>query len=105
VLVVNVGRTRVIVASAATVARAPPVPSALNTATRRRRVAINNVIPTIPLIVIITAAKTVSRASALASSLAEIMIVTISATSITVTATARISDPYGSPTRRATTSA
>ena len=55
---------------------------------------------------IITAAKTVSRASvAVSSAPPETISVTISATSITVTATARTSEPNGSPTRCATTSA
>ena len=62
--------------------------------------------PTIPLSVIITAAKTVSRASvAVSEESPDTISVTISATSMTVTATARTSDPNGSPTRWATTSA
>lgn len=52
-----------------------------------------------PLAVIMTAAKTVSRASEAVSGPPETMRVTINATSITVTATARTSDPNGSPTR------
>ena len=58
-----------------------------------------------PLQTIMTAANTVSRASAALSVAAASMIETISATSITVTATARTSVPNGSPTRCATTSA
>jgi hypothetical protein len=58
-----------------------------------------------PLQTIITAAKTVSRASAAFSGPPERMSETISATSITVTATASTSEPKGSPTRAATTSA
>ena len=58
-----------------------------------------------PFTVIITAANTVSRARVAASSPPESMSVTIRATSITVTATARTSEPNGSPTRCATTSA
>ena len=58
-----------------------------------------------PLQVIITAAKTVSRASEAALSPPDAISVTISATSMTVTASARISVPNGSPTRWATTSA
>jgi len=46
-----------------------------------------------PLQVIITAAKTVSRASVDVSSLLDTMSVTMSPTSITVTATARTSEP------------
>ena len=61
--------------------------------------------PTIPLQVIITAAKTVSRASVEVSLPPPSIRVRISATSITVTATASTSEPNGSPTRRATTSA
>ena len=62
-LVVNDGSTRLSVASVATVASAPPVPSALNTATCRRAVATSRHSPRMPLQVIITAANTVSRAS------------------------------------------
>ena len=63
--------------------------------------------PDDPFKVIMTAAKTVSRASVAVSwgSLADTISVTISATSMTVTATASTSDPNGSPTRWATTSA
>jgi hypothetical protein len=55
--------------------------------------------------VIITAANTVSRASVAVSGPPDTERVTISATSMTVTATASTSDPNGSPTRWATTSA
>ena len=58
-----------------------------------------------PLTLIITAANTVSRASPEVSFSPLTIRVTISATSMTVTATARISEPNGSPTRWATTSA
>src|SRR5829696_1937941 len=58
-----------------------------------------------PLQVIITAAKTVSRASELVSGPPDTINVTINATSMTVTPTARTSDPNGSPTRWATISA
>ena len=58
-----------------------------------------------PLVVIITAAKTVSRASDSALAPPDAIRVTISATSITVTATASTSDPNGSPSRCAITSA
>ena len=59
-----------------------------------------------PLQVIITAANTVSRASVADSSASPDTIrVTISPTSMTVTATASTSEPNGSPTRWATTSA
>ena len=54
---------------------------------------------------IITAAKIVSRASADLSLPPASIIETIRATSITVTETARIRVPKGSPTRCATTSA
>ena len=59
-----------------------------------------------PFALIITAANTVSRAS-VEVSLPEppTISVTIRATSMTVTATARTSEPNGSPTRCATTSA
>src|SRR5262249_53502151 len=58
-----------------------------------------------PLHTIMTAAKPVSRASPAFSAGAATMTETISATSMTVTATARISVPNGSPVRWATTSA
>jgi hypothetical protein len=58
-----------------------------------------------PLHTIMTAAKTVSRASPAFSTGAATMTDTIKATSITVTATARTSVPNGSPVRCATTSA
>src|ERR1051326_7468340 len=58
-----------------------------------------------PLHTIITAEKTVSRASPAFSAGAARMTETISAVSITVTASARTSVPNGSPTRWATTSA
>ena len=58
-----------------------------------------------PLVVIMTAANTVSRASEAVSGPPEIIRVTIRPTSITVTATASTSDPNGSPTRWAITSA
>ncbi len=58
-----------------------------------------------PLTVIMTAAKTVSRASVEVSGPPETMRVTMSATSMTVTATASTREPKGSPTRWATTSA
>ena len=58
-----------------------------------------------PLQTIMTAANTVSRASPDFSAPPAIMTETISATSMTVTATARTSVPNGSPIRCATTSA
>ena len=62
-LVVNVGRTRHSVARVITVANAVAVPSALKVAMRWRSVATTRQSPTMPLQVIIAAAKTVSRAS------------------------------------------
>src|SRR5215213_522120 len=58
-----------------------------------------------PVVVIMNAANTVSRASVEVSLPPATISVTISATSITVTATASTSEPNGSPTRWATTSA
>ena len=60
--------------------------------------------PTMPLRVIMTAANAVSRAR-VSVLLPLDMSVMMSATSMTVTATASTSEPYGSPTRWATTSA
>ena len=61
--------------------------------------------PITPFSTIITAENTVSRASAVLPVVAEAIIDTISATSITVTATASRMEPKGSPTLTATTSA
>ena len=58
-----------------------------------------------PFTVIITAANTVSRARLAFSGPPDAISVRMSATSMTVTATASTSDPNGSPTRWATTSA
>jgi hypothetical protein len=105
VLVVNRGTTRLRVASVDTVASAVAVPSALKDATPRRSAPTNSDRPTTPLQVIITAANTVSRASVAVFEPSDTISVTINATSITVTATASSSEPNGSPTRWATTSA
>ena len=94
---VKVGSTRLRVASEATVASAAPVPSALNETSPCLIAPTSRDSPTIPLIVIITAANTVSRASVSVPGPPETISVTMSATSITVTATASTSDPYGSP--------
>ena len=83
------------VTSVDTVASAVAVPSALKEATRSRSAPISSETPTIPLQVIITAANTVSRASVTVSEPPESIRVTISATSITATATASTSDPNG----------
>ena len=104
-LVVKRGSTRVRPARVTTVASAAPVPSGLKLARWCRSALTSSESPTMPLRLIITAAKTVSRASVRGSSPPAIISVTISPTSITVTATARTSDPNGSPTRWATTSA
>lgn len=90
---VKVGRTRLKVASVVTVADAAPVPSALKTATRLRTAPTMRERPTMPLQVIMTAAKTVSRASVDALGPPSTIGGTIGATSMTVTATARISEP------------
>ncbi len=58
-----------------------------------------------PFSTIITAENTVSRATSALPGLSETRIETISATSITVTATASRIDPKGSPSRTASTSA
>jgi hypothetical protein len=104
-LVVKFGRTRQSVVSVITVAKAVADPSALKVATRSRSAAVRIETPTMPLQVIITAAKTVSRASVSACEPPEIISVTIRPTSITVTATARTIEPNGSPTLAAITSA
>ena len=61
--IVNVGSTRQSTASVQTVASAVAVPSALNDAVPLCSAPTSRQIPTIPLVVIITAANTVSRAS------------------------------------------
>ena len=101
----KVGRTKLNVASVVTVASAAPVPSALNIVTWNRTAPITSAMPTMPLQVIITAAKTVSRARDSLPGFPEIISVTISPTSMIVTAIASTRDPYGSPTRCAMTSA
>jgi len=58
-----------------------------------------------PFMVIITAANTVSLARVAASFPPDAISVTIRETSMTVTAAASTTDPNGSPTRWATTSA
>ena len=58
-----------------------------------------------PFRMIMTVANTVSRASSAVAAPPATMSDTMSATSMTVMAPARISVPYGSPTRCATTSA
>ena len=63
VLVVNAGRARHSVASVTTAASAPPLPAAWNATTWWRTAPTSSASPTMPLQVIITAAKTVSRAS------------------------------------------
>jgi hypothetical protein len=104
-LVVKVGSTKLKVANVVTVASAAPVPSALNIVTWKRTAPMRRAIPTIPLQVIITAANTVSRANEAVPGPPEIISVTMRPTSMIVTATANTSDPNGSPTRWATTSA
>ena len=101
VVVVKFGSTRLSVARVATVASPAPLPSALKTARCRRMAPSSKQMPTIPLQVIMTAAKTVSRANEAYSGLPELIKVTIRPTSITVTATAkqqraeRFADPVG----------
>jgi len=98
-VVVKFGTTMLSVARVATVASDAPAPSALNETVDPVRVPTRIDKPTMPLLVRITAANTVSRARVSAAPAPAIISVTMSATSITVTATARTSEPYGSPTR------
>ena len=99
------GSTRQVVASVATVASAPPLPSGLKLLKPVRLAPRRIDRPRMPLQVIMTAANTVSRPRVAALSPPDSMRVTIRATSMTVTATASSSEPNGSPTRWATTSA
>ena len=91
--VVTDGTTRHSTARAMTVASAAPVPSGLKTARWCLRAPTSSEMPTIPLRVIITAAKTVSRASPAVSLSVVTISVTMSPTSMIVTATASTSDP------------
>ena len=91
--VVTDGTTRQSTASAITVASAAPVPSGLKTARWCLSAPTSREMPTMPLRVIITAAKTVSRARPAASLSLVTIKVTISPTSMMVTATASTSEP------------
>ena len=91
--VVAEGTTRHSTASAITVASAAPVPSGLKTARWCLAAPTSSEMPTMPLTVIMTAAKTVSRASPAFSLSAVTIRVRISPTSMIVTATASTSDP------------
>src|SRR5699024_10845795 len=104
-LTVKFGKTMVSAASVVTQARAAPLPSGWKRVVPYRTEPTSSDNPTIPFIVIIAAAKTVSRASDEASWLPESIMITMRPTSITVTAIASTRDPNGSPMRAATTSA
>ena len=101
----NVGSTSVRVAKAASTVSAGFVPSTRNASSWWRMPPSNMQSPTTPLQTIMIAANTVSRASNALSSPPDSIIETMRATSMTVTAIARISVPKGSPVRWATTSA
>ena len=103
--VVNVGSTSVSVTRVAAVASMVAVASALNVAILFLSASINREMPTRPVHAIMKAANTVSRARLADSSGEDTISVRISETSITVTASARTSEPNGSPTRCAITSA
>ncbi len=90
---------------AASATSAALTPSRLNDCSRCFRPPTSKHRPMMPFRMIITAANTVSRANAAASAPPAIIKETMSATSISVTASASTSVPYGSPTRCATTSA
>ena len=97
--VVNCGSTRVSVVSAANTESAELLPSARKVTMRCRILPASRQSPTTPLQIIITVAKTVSRARLRVSSPPESIMETISASSITVTASANTKVPSGSPTR------
>src|SRR5699024_892626 len=99
------GNTMVNAARVVTQASAAPLPSGWNLVVPYFIEPTNNDNPTIPFMVIIAAANTVSRASDDASALPDIIMMTTRPTSMTVTAIANTSDPNGSPIRAATTSA
>ena len=102
---VRVGSTSDKVARVTNAARAGPAPSMRNDCSPCARAPSSTEMPTTPLTMIITAAKMVSRASPALSGPPASMTLMISATSITVMATASTRVPKGSPTRWATTSA
>lgn len=83
---VNRGSTKVIAASVIVAARPPPAPSALKTLSPCLAVAKKSESPTMPLVLIMTAAKTVSRANALVLPLSASIKLTMRPTSMTVTA-------------------
>ena len=99
------GRTSVSVVRVASTASGGMVPSGRNDSSRWRKLPVTRLSPTTPVQMIITAAYTVSRARAAAAVPPESIIATINDASITVTASARINVPKGSPTRSAITSA
>ena len=103
--VVTDGRTKVKVLKATSAARAPLTPFALKIATFWRRVLINKAPPTIPFVVIMIAANTVSLAKFTFGLGDPQMSTTIIPTSMTVTANASVREPNGSPTFNAITSA
>src|SRR6185437_10183153 len=104
-VVAKLGKISVRVVSAASTAKAALAPWTWNPCSWWRAPPHSKHSPTIPLQTIITAANTVSRARAAFPVGTAIITDTISATSITVTATASTSVPNGSPVRCATTSA
>ena len=104
-MVVNTGSTSDSVAMTISAASAEVAPSRRKLCTWCFRPPAITHRPTAPLQTIMIAAKIVSRGRPDLSLPPASIIETISATSITVTETARISVPNGSPTRCATTSA
>ena len=92
-------------ASTISAASPPPAPSTRNTCSRWARPPINVHRPITPLVMIITVAYTVSRASVSIPAPPARRSARISVASITVMASASTSVPSGSPTRWAMTSA
>lgn len=90
---VNPGSTRHTEARATTVDSAAPVPVGLKLTSRCRSAPTSSAMPTMPLRVIMIAANTVSRAYVDAPSPPPAISMTMRPTSMTVTATARTSDP------------
>lgn len=96
-VMVTFGKTSVRVVSAINTDSAALVPCSWNDCTRCNTPPVSKQSPMIPLHTIITAENRVSRASPVVSVPPVIVIDTISATSMTVTATASTSVPNGSP--------
>ena len=101
----KLGKIKANVTITVIVPKAAVTPSRLKSCTKCLRAPSSKLAPMMPFKIIITAAKMVSRAKPMVASPPDIIIDTINATSIIVTAKANTKVPKGSPTRWAITSA